>query len=221
METNSMTTISGIILFSGFDTEAIIRSGGLLIICLTVFAQTGLFFCFFVPSGVFLFTGGMFIATGQLEHHLVTVCICSVLASVLGCAAGYWFGWQTGPLLYKKKDSKFFRQKYLKAAEIFYQKHGRLALTIGMWFPITRTFAPIVAGIVKMNFTRFVLFVFIGSATWIPLFLVAGYLMGSIPAIKEYLNYIMTAIILVVTIPAVIKIIKAFKKAGKEVDDRS
>jgi membrane-associated protein len=192
-----MPTILSIILFSGFNTETIVRDGGLLIICLAVFAQTGLFFCFFVPSGVFLFTGGMFVATGQLEHHLVTVSICAVLASVLGCVAGYWFGWETGPLLYKRKDSKFFRQKYLKAAEVFYKKHGRLALTIGMWFPVTRTFAPIIAGIVKMSFTRFVLFVFIGSASWIPLFLLAGYLMGSIPAIKEYLSYIMTAIILV------------------------
>jgi membrane-associated protein len=163
----------------------------------------------------------MFVATGQMEHDIVTVCVCSVLASVSGCVAGYWFGWETGPLLYKKKDSKFYRQKYLKAAGIFYKKYGKLALTLGMLFPITRTFAPIVAGIVKMNFSWFVLFVFIGSALWIPVFLVAGYLMGSIPAIKEYLNYIMAAIILVVTIPAVIRIIREFKKAGKDYDDIS
>jgi len=214
-----MITAISIILCSGFNPETMIREGGLLIICLAVFAQTGLFFCFFVPSGIFLFTGGMFVATGQLEHTIITVCLCSVLASVSGCVAGYGFGWKTGPLLYKKKDSKFFRQKYLKASGIFYEKYGKLALTLGMLFPVTRTFAPIIAGIVKVNFGRFILFVFIGSTLWIPAFLAAGYLMGSIPAIKEYLNYIMTAIILAVTIPVVIRIIRGFKKAGKDYDD--
>ena len=214
-----MTELS--IILSVFDTETIIRNGGLLVICLAVFAQTGFFFSFFVPSGVFLFGGGMFVATGQLEHSFLIVCICSVLASVSGCAAGYWFGRNAGPLLYKKKDSKFFRQKYLKTAEIFYKKHGQLALTIGMWFPITRTFAPIVAGIVRMNFSRFVWFTFMGSALWIPAFIAAGYLIGNVPAIKEYLNYIMAAIILAVTIPAVTRIIIEFKKAGRDYNDKS
>ena len=215
-----MKTIS-IILFSVFDAETMIRNGGLLIICFAVFAQTGLFFCFFVPSGVFLFVGGMFIATGQMDHDLITVCICTVLASVLGCCVSYWFGWATGPLLYNRKDSRFFRKKYLYAADVFYKKYGRLALTLSMLFPITRTFAPIVAGIVKMNFTRFVLYVFIGSVLWIPVFILAGYLMGSIPSIKEYLNYIMVAIILIVTIPAVTRIVREFKKAAKNSADKN
>jgi membrane-associated protein len=210
-----MITPISIILCSGFNAETMIRDGGLLIICLAVFAQTGLFFCFFVPSGIFLLTGGMFVATGQLEHNIITVSLCSVLASVSGCITSYWFGWKTGPLLYRKKDSKLFRQKYLKATKAFYEKYGKLALTLGMLFPVTRTFAPVVAGIVKMNFGRFVLFVFIGSTLWIPAFLVAGYLLGSIPAIKEYLNYIMVAVILIVTIPVVTRIIRDLKKRQK------
>src|ERR1041385_171819 len=158
-----MITPSAIFLFSGVDIETIIRGGGLLIICLVVFAQTGLFFCFFVPSGIFLFTGGMFVATGQLGHHLITVSIWSVVASVSGCVASYWFGWKAGPLLYRRKDSKFFRQKYLQAADIFYRKYGNIALTVGILFPVTRTFAPMVAGIVRVNFSRFVLLVCLGS----------------------------------------------------------
>jgi membrane-associated protein len=208
-------------LFSLFDAETMIRYGGLLIICLAVFAQTGLFFCFFVPSGVFLFVGGMFLATGQLDHALVTVCSCTVLTSVAGCCAGYWFGFKTGPLLYKRKDSRFYRRKYLIAADSFYKKYGQFALTLSMLFPVTRTFAPIVAGILRVNFSRFVLFVFIGSALWIPVFIITGYLMGSIPAIKEYLYYIMAAIILIVTIPAVIRIIKEFRKAAKDSKDNN
>lgn len=202
-------------LLSVFDPENIILYGGMLIMFLAVYAQTGLFFCFFLPSGAFLFTGGMFVATGQLQHNIFIVCACMIAASVAGCITGYWFGLKTGPLLRKKKDSKFFSQKHLAAAEHFYTKYGQFALTAGLFLPITRTFAPIVAGMVKMPFSRFLFFVFIGSVAWVPVFLFAGYLMGSIPALKEYIGYITTGIILAVTTPVVIRIIKEFKKAGK------
>lgn len=202
-------------LLSVFDPETVILYGGMLIMFLAVFAQTGLFFCFFLPSGAFLFTGGMFVATGQLHHNIFTVCICMITASLLGCITGYWFGYKTGPLLRWKKDSKFFSQKHLNAAEHFYTKYGKLALTVGLFFPITRTFAPIVAGMVKMNFSRFLLFVFIGSVAWVPVFLLAGYSIGSIPALKEYIGYITAGIIITVTTPVVIRIVREFKKAGE------
>lgn len=200
---------------SVFDPEMMIQYGGLLIIFLAVYAQTGLFFCFFIPSGIFLFTGGMFVATGQLQHHIITVSSCSIIACVSGCITGYLFGRKTGPLLYKRKDSRFFKQKHLKAAETFYKKYGELALTIGILFPIVRTFGPIVAGMVRMNFNHFVLSVFIGSVLWISVLVFAGYLIGNIPGLKEYLPYIMTTVILTVTIPVVIRIVRELKKAGE------
>ncbi len=206
-------------LLSAFNPEAMIKYGGLLIMFLAVYAQTGLFFCFFIPSGAFMFTGGVLIATSSLHYDLVTVCSTLIAASVLGCFTGYWFGRKTGPLLYKRKDTRFFKQKYLKAAEFFYQKHGHLALTAGLLFPITRTFAPIVAGVVRMSFNRFVLLVFIGSVLYILPYVITGYLVGRIPVIKKYLPYIITAIIIVVTTPVVIRIIREFKKAGKEIPE--
>lgn len=206
-------------LLSIIDVERMIRYGGILIIFLAVYAQTGLFFCFFVPSGIFLFTGGMFIATGQLQYNLFFVCSFLVAASVAGTATSYWFGLKAGPLLYKRKDSRFFRQKHLRTAEIFYKKYGQVALTLGILFPVIRTFAPIIAGIVKMKFSRFILLVFAGSVLWVPPFVLAGYLIGSIPALKEYLPYMMPAIILAVTIPAVINIIRGYKKLSKQNND--
>src|SRR3954447_18531685 len=154
-------------LFSGYNIETIIRDGGLLIIFLAVYAQTGLFFSFFLPSGIFLFTGGLFIATGQMDHNIFTFCSCLVVACVLGCCTGYWFGRKAGPLLYKREDSKFFKQTHLVAANNFYQKYGQFALTAGLLFPIIRTFAPIVAGIIKMNFGKFLFFIFLGSLLWV------------------------------------------------------
>ena len=213
--TNSLNAFPAVLLLV-FNPETMIQYGGLFIILLAVYAQTGLFFCFFIPSGVFLFTGGVFVATGHLQHSLVTVCISSVLASVAGCLTAYWFGRKTGPLLYKRKDSKFFRQAHLKAAENFYEKYGQFALTIGLLFPITRTFAPIVGGIIRMNINRFIILVFIGSVLWIPVFILAGYLVGIVPVFKEYVSYIMISFILIVTTPIIIRIIRELKKAGKE-----
>jgi membrane-associated protein len=196
-----------------FDSDWIIRSGGLLIMALSVFCQTGLFFCFFVPSGVFLFTAGVFVATGDLHYNLFIVCSVLIIASVLGNVTGYWLGWKAGAMMYKRSDSRFFKKSHLDKAEAFYKKYGNLALAGGLFFPIIRTFSPVVAGIVKLNFRRFVLFTFIGSVLWISTFVIAGYLVGIMPVLKQYLKYIVIGIILVVTTPVVIGIIRNLNKA--------
>lgn len=199
-----------------FDTDSLIRYGGLLLVFLAVYGQTGLFFCFFLPSGGLLFTTGIFVATGNLNHNLFIVCMLLTTAAFLGNITGYWFGRKAGPLLYKRKDSGFFRQSHLITAERFYKKYGGIALTAGLFFPIIRTFAPIVAGMISLKFSRFMLFTMAGSFLWILSFISAGYLVGSIPVLKNYLIYIVIAIIVFVTIPVVVRIIKEFKKADKE-----
>ena len=208
-------------LLSIFDIESLIRYGGLLIVFLAVYGQTGLFFCFFLPSGALMFTTGVFVATGNLHYTIFSVCSLLILASVLGNLTGYLFGYKTGPLLYKRKESKFFRPKHLKAAEIFYKKYGGLALTAGPFFPVIRTFAPIVAGMIRMDLRRFFLYTFIGSVFWILSFVLAGYLLGSMPFLKPYLKYIIIAIIAAVTVPILVRIIREFKKAGKENDGKT
>lgn len=191
-----------------FDSESLIRYGGLLILFLVVFCQVGLFFCFFIPSGGFLFTAGVFVATGDLNENLFVACSVPILASVLGNITGYWLGWKAGPMMYKRKDSKFFKRKHLDKAETFYRKYGNIALAVGLFFPIIRTFSPIVAGIIKLNFRRFAIFTFVGSVFWISAFVVAGYLVGLMPFLKPYLKYIVIGFILVVTTPVVIGIFR-------------
>lgn len=205
-------------LVSIFNPQEMIRYGGLMIILLTVYAQTGLFFCFFIPSSAFLFTGGMLIATGQLEHDLFVACICLIVATVAGCFSSYFFGRKAGPLLYKKKDSRFFKQQHLHTAEFLYKKYGHFALTVGLLFPILRTFTPIIAGMIRMEIKRFSLLVFIGALLWVPPFVSAGYLVGSIPALKDYLNYVVLGVVVVFTVPATIRVMKEFKNTSKEMD---
>ena len=198
-----------------FDSESLIRYGGLLLLFLSVFCQTGLFFCFFIPSGGLLFTAGVFVATGDLHENVFIVCSLLTVASVLGNMTGYWFGWKAGPMIYKRKESRFFKRKHLEAAEAFYRKYGNIALAAGLFFPIIRTFSPIVAGVIKLDFRRVLLFTFLGSVLWIICFVVAGYLVGIMPFLKQYLKYIVVGIIVVITIPMIIGIIRRLDKAGK------
>src|SRR5690242_10511255 len=103
-----------------FDSESMIRYGGLLVLFLAVFCQTGLFFCFFIPSGGLLFTAGVFVATGDLHQNLFVVCSLLIMASVSGNIVGYWFGRKAGPVLYNRQDSRLFKRKHIDKAESFY-----------------------------------------------------------------------------------------------------
>ena len=199
-----------------FDPESLISHGGLLIAFLLVYVSTGLFFCFFIPAGAILFTAGIYTATGGLQYDIFTVCSLLILASVLGNLTGYWFGWKTGPLLYSRKDSRFFKKQHLKTAETFYNKYGWLALTVGLYLPIIRTFVSIVAGMVRLNFRRFILLAGTGSVFWILSFVLAGYFIGSWPFLKSWLNYIVIGFIVVVTIPLIIWMVKQLTKMRKE-----
>jgi membrane-associated protein len=200
-----------------FDVEGLLRYGGLLLVFFAVYGQTGLFFCFFLPSGGLMFTAGVFVAMGSLHYSLVSICGLLTLASLLGNATGYWFGRKTGPMAYKKQDSKFLKKEYLKKAGNFYTKYGGVALVAGLFFPIIRTFAPIVAGMIKMSFKKFILYTFIGSALWVTSFVLAGFFIASMPFLKPYLTYIIIAIIIAVTIPTIIRIIKELKKKPNQV----
>jgi membrane-associated protein len=158
-----------------------------------------------------MFTAGVLLASGQLHYSLFAVCTLLVLAAILGNCTGYLFGRKAGPLLYQK-DTRFLKQQHLQTAENFYKKYGGPALAAGLFFPIIRTFSPIVAGMIKLSFNRFLLFVFIGSLCWVLSFVLSGYLIASMPFLKPYLKYIVLAILLLVTTPVVIRIVKEFKK---------
>jgi len=218
MKANSIAMLTG--LLSIFDIEALIRYGGLMIVLLLVYGSTGLFFCFFIPTGAVLFTAGLFVATGGLHHNIFIVCSLLILASVLGNLTGYWFGWKAGPALYRRKDSKFFRKHHLTTAESFYKKYGWFALTIGLYLPIVRTFASMVAGMVKLSFHRLIFLTFTGSVVWILSFVLPGYFIGRMPFLKPWLKYIIILFILVVTIPMIIWIRKELKSLRKENRDR-
>lgn len=193
------------------NTEILMNTGGLLILILAVYGQIGLFFCFFIPSGGFMFGAGLMIAAGTFDYGLSLVCLILSLAAVAGNLTGYWIGKRTGPYLYNRKDTRFMKRRYLEIGEDFYRKYGSLALTIGVFIPIVRTFSPIVAGIIKMPFQRFLFLSALGSVSYVLCFTLIGYAIGMVPAVRPYLNIAVPIVILLVTVPTVIRVIREFK----------
>lgn len=199
------------------DAQSIISKGGFYLLLFVVFAETGLFFGFFLPGDYLLFLAGLFCATGVLDVPIYLLISGLIIAGVLGNFVGYWFGVRTGPVLFKRNDSFFFKKKYVEMARAFYNKYGGMALVFGRFFPIIRTFAPIFAGVVKMEFKKFTIFNFLGSILWVSTLTLAGFFLGrKFPGIKDYIEYIVLALIVVTTIPLLVASFKKKKAAAGE-----
>ena len=190
--------------------DKLLKEGGFYVVLFIIYAETGLFFGFFLPGDYLLFLAGMFVATGRLDVNIFTLIIGLVFAAIMGNFTGFWFGKKTGPALYKRKDSFFFKKRYLKAAEEYYRKQGAFALIMGRFVPIVRTFAPIVAGIVKLDEKKFALFNVIGAILWVTSLTVLGYFLGKRfeKEITDYLYYIIIGFILITAIPLLITFVK-------------
>ena len=193
------------------DPEKLLREGGFYLVVFVIYAETGLFFGFFLPGDYLLFLAGMFVATGKLDVNIALLLAGLCVAAISGNFTGYWFGRKTGPVLYTRKDSFFFKKKYLKAAERYYNKQGAFALIVGRFVPIVRTFAPIFAGVVRLDFKRFALYNVVGGVLWICSLTLLGYFLGKRfeKEINDYLLYIIIGFIFITTIPLLITFVKS------------
>jgi len=195
--------------FQYFDAETMIRSGGFYLVVFIVFAETGLFFGFFLPGDYLLFLAGLFSASGLLDVSIFTLCSGMIIAGILGNFVGYWFGRRTGPMLFKRKESWLFKRKYIVMAEEFYNKYGGAALILGRFMPIIRTFAPIFAGIVRLDFRKFVLFNIIGSFLWVLTLTLSGFYLGKeFPHIVDYIEYIVIGFLAITAAPILVTIVR-------------
>jgi len=204
------------------NPEYLLSHGGFYLVCLIVFAETGLFFGFFLPGDYLLFLAGLFCASGDINVSITTMYFGILAAGILGNFVGYWFGHRTGPMLFKRKDSLLFKRKYVIMAEEFYQKYGGTALIIGRFVPIIRTFAPIFAGVVKLNFRKFVLYNIVGALLWVSLLTLSGYFLGvQFPEIRNYVEYIIVALVIIAFLPIAIALLKRWLKNNKNKTNNS
>ncbi|MBY0245105.1 MAG: VTT domain-containing protein [Sphingobacteriaceae bacterium] len=200
------------------DPEKILKIGGFYFLLFIIFAETGLFFGFFLPGDYLLFLAGMFVATGKLDTNIYMMLFGLTCAAVLGNFVGYWFGYKTGPTLYQRKDSFFFKKKYLLKAEEYYKEQGAFALIMGRFVPIVRTFAPILAGVVKLSVRKFAFYNILGALLWISSLTLLGYYLGIAfqTEIEKYLFYIIIGFIVITTIPLMITFVKKSNQIIKE-----
>jgi membrane-associated protein len=179
-----------------------------------VFAETGLFFGFFLPGDSLLFVAGLLCGTPIFDVHIITLLISVSIAGILGNFVGYYFGKKTGPVIFSRDDSFFFKKKHAIYARDFYEKHGGRAIVIARFIPIIRTFAPIVAGIVKMDKAKFTYFNVVGCLAWVASMLCAGHFLQSYILnqfqfdLKKHLEVIVIVIVFVTTAPVIFQVIK-------------
>ena len=187
------------------DPEQLLREGGFYLLLFVVFAETGLFFGFFLPGDYLLFLAGMFVATDKLDVSILVLLIGLISAAIIGNFVGYWFGKRTGPLLYHRKDTFLFKKVHLEMAQEYYKKQGAFALIMGRFIPIVRTFAPIVAGIIGLDYRRFALYNISGAILWVTSLTLLGFFLGRRfeKEIEEYLLYIIIGFIVVATLPLI------------------
>lgn len=197
------------------DPQSIIHYGGLWLLLFVVFAETGLLIGFFLPGDSLIFISGLLCATKPhlLGVGFVPLLLLLIVAAVLGNMFGYWFGRKAGETLYKKKDSFFFRRKHLETTKAFYEKHGGKTLVMGRFLPVIRTFAPILAGVIRIDFKLFLLYNVAGAVAWIGSFASLAYFLGKrFPQTEDYLGYIVVGLIIVTAIPVFITYLKNRKK---------
>jgi len=183
------------------DLRTLIVTVGYIGLFAIVFAESGLLVGFFLPGDSLLFTAGFLASQGILDIRLLIPLL--AVAAISGDQVGYIFGARVGPRLFNREESFFFQRKNLDRAHAFYEKHGGKAIVLARFLPIVRTFAPIVAGMGRMNYSRFVFFNVAGGLLWTISMLVGGYLFGSIiPDVDRYLLPVIVLIIVVSIAPS-------------------
>ena len=191
----------------GFDIPEMIRAFGYLGLFLIVFAESGLFFGFFLPGDSLLLTAGLLAYKGELNILILLPLL--FVAAVLGDNVGYWFGQKVGPPIFNRPNSLVFRRENLLKARAFYEKHGGKTIILARFMPFIRTFAPIVAGAVDMPYRSFLLFNLVGGVVWAIGVTLAGYFLGSIipeEQLERYFLAIVVAVIIISALPAVIHV---------------
>lgn len=199
-----------------FKPKVLVEYGGLATVLLVIFLENGIFFGFFLPGDSLLFTVGLLCYLDILDIGLAWLIASIAGAAICGYYAGYYFGFKTGQALYKREDTLFFKKRYIYTADAFYKKYGGVALILGRFLPIVRTFAPILAGVVKVNPRTFFLYNLAGAVLWPATIVTSGYYIGSVfPDALNYLDYIVIAFIVVTTIP-IINNVRNRKKSREE-----
>ncbi|MFI6644457.1 DedA family protein [Streptomyces sp. NPDC050504] len=200
---------------SWLDPDHLIGTFGLIGVLVIVFAESGLLIGFFLPGDSLLFTTGLLVTAGKLDTPLWLVCLLIVLAAVIGDQVGYLFGRKVGPALFKRPDSKLFKQENVEKAHEFFEKHGPKSLVLARFVPIVRTFTPIIAGVSRMNYRSFITFNVIGGVLWGAGVTLLGAALGNVDFVHQHIEAILILIVLISVVPIAIEFLRARSQSKK------
>ncbi len=193
-----------------------VERGGLIVLAIIVFAESGLLVGFFLPGDSLLFFAG-FLASDAGGHHLPAlpwVALTCAVAAIVGDQVGYAIGSKFGPSLFKRQKSRFFNPEYVDKAEAFFAKHGSKTIVLARFVPIVRTFVPTVAGASRMNYRTFVTYNVIGGILWGAGITTLGYFLGEIDVVKNNIELAAIVIVAISLLPIALEWRKHRKRAA-------
>jgi membrane-associated protein len=202
-----------------YDVQAIVRVGGLLALVAVIFAETGLLVGFFLPGDSLLVTAGLFCTSAIPEQapllNIVWLNLAAMAAAIVGDTVGYWIGANSGPRLFTREQSLLFSKKHLLRTKAFYERHGGKTIIIARFLPFVRTFAPVVAGIGRMSYRRFLSYNVLGGIGWVFSMTMLGFSLGKIyPPITKQIDKVIIVIIFVSLLPGMISYLANRKKSS-------
>jgi membrane-associated protein len=193
--------------------DGLIRWGGYVLLAVIVFTETGLLVGFFLPGDSLLITAGLVAAAGVLNIWWINVIL--IVAAVVGDSVGYAIGARLGPALFTREKSLLFNPRHVERTREFYARHGARTIVIARFVPIIRTFAPVVAGVGRMEYRKFLTYNVAGGVGWVVSMTWAGYLLGSvIPNIDQYIHVVVVVVIVLSCLPIVIEIQRARRRSS-------
>ncbi|MEI6581046.1 MAG: DedA family protein [bacterium] len=198
-----------------FEIIPLIQTIGLIGVFAFIFAESGLFFGFFLPGDSLLFTAGILAGAGHFNLFLLF--FGSFVMAVLGDSFGYWFGKKIGPKIFSKPNSFFWNKKNIEKTSTFFERHGNKAITLARFVPIVRTFTPIMAGVGSMKYKVFLFWNILGAILWTGSMVFSGYFLGNyIKNIDKYILPIVFVIIVISLMPILMQVLRGRKKSKNE-----
>jgi len=187
---------------------------GYALLFAVVFAETGLLVGFFLPGDSLMFTVGVVAGAGKLNIVLVNIVL--MAAAIIGDGVGYAIGRRTGPVIFNRPNSRFFRQDHLRRTKAFYEKHGGKTIIYARFVPIIRTFAPFVAGVAGMGYLRFLSFNVFGGIGWVLSLTTLGYALGNVPLVRQHFEKVILLIIFLSVLPVLREVWRARRPRARE-----
>lgn len=202
------------------EADFLIETFGMLGVLAIVFVESGLLIGFLLPGDSLLFTAGLLSANGTLPDLWVLL-VTIPIAAIAGDQVGYAIGRKAGPSVFKRPDSRFFREEYVERSREFFDRYGARTIVIARFVPIVRTLAPVMAGVSRMNYRTFVVFNVIGGLAWGLSITTLGYFLGQVEFVHENLEPIILGIVALSVLPIAVELLKARRRSGGPADEAS